>query len=157
MNSVENEITDKDDINLTKDVKENKKDEDQYLSITPFVITSVATMVVTLLLAFGGFKYWESNYQQRILTVKMSDVLSNHILEIGASRLSEDQKAEYALRWSAALDDTIQELTKDNRTIVLTQNASIAGVEDFTEFVEVSAKKKVGGINSYGQQQAQEH
>lgn len=149
-----NPTTDIKKVELTKEdekINDVVKDEEQYFSITPFVLTGLATMVITLILTFSAFQYWQNNYQQRILTVKMSDVLANHILEIGASRLNEQQKSEYALKWSMALDETIKELTEDNRTIVLTQNTSIAGVEDFTDFVEVSAKRKVGGINGYAE------
>lgn len=123
--------------------------EVQSILLMPYIITGLITMLITFLLSFAAFQYWQSNYQPRFLTVQMDEVLSNHILEIGATTMSDQKKAEYALAWSRALEETINELTEDNRTIVLTQNATIAGVEDFTEFVEVSAKRKVGGVNDF--------
>lgn len=136
--------------NTTNVVADDKPTaEVQSILLMPYIITGLVTMLITFLLSFAAFQYWQSNYQPRFLTVQMDEVLSNHILEIGATTMSDQKKAEYALAWSRALEETINELTEDNRTIVLTQNATIAGVEDFTEFVEVSAKRKVGGVNDF--------
>lgn len=136
--------------NTTNVVADDKPTaEVQSILLMPYIITGLVTMLITFLLSFAAFQYWQSNYQPRFLTVQMDEVLSNHILEIGATSMSDQKKAEYALAWSRALEETINELTEDNRTIVLTQNATIAGVEDFTEFVEVSAKRKVGGVNDF--------
>lgn len=127
------------------------EEDNNKISLKPYIITSLITMLTTLLISLGAFAYWQKNKQIRVVGIQMDEVLATHILEVGASRLSQEQKAQYALKWSKALDETVKEITEDGRTIVLTQKATISGVEDLTEIVEVIAKEKAGSINEFGQ------
>ena len=67
----------------------------------------------------------------QVYTIKIDEILSDHIKTIGASNLSDNEKQKIAGEWSVALEESLKDLYA-NKNVVLTQQAVVLGGTDYT-------------------------
>lgn len=136
MENLENEPV----INQGIEIPEDKKNS------TDFNISwSTVTISVLLSLVFSltSLAIYSKLITPKFYTIKIDEILADHIKTIGASNLTNEQKQQIATKWSAAFDESIKEVYA-SKNVVLTQQAVVIGGVDYTAQLKKEIASKMG-------------
>ncbi|MDQ9038421.1 TrbI F-type domain-containing protein [Acinetobacter seifertii] len=117
--------------------EEKKKPSDFNISwATVFVSVLMSTLVSLITLVI-----YTKFVTPQVYTIRVDEILADHIRTIGASNLTDAQKQQIASAWSEAFDQSIKNVYA-NKNVVLTQQAVVIGGTDYTTQLkqEIAAK-----------------
>ena len=103
-------------------------------SLTDFQI-NWATVIVSILFSFvfslASLAIYTKFVTPKVYTIKIDEILADHIKTIGSANLTDEQKQQIATSWSLAFDESIKEIYAE-KNVVLTQQAVVIGGTDYT-------------------------
>ncbi|MFK7256834.1 TrbI F-type domain-containing protein [Acinetobacter baumannii] len=113
------------------------------------VIVSVLLSTLISLITLAVFTKFVS---PQLYTIRVDEILADHIRTIGAASLTDAQKQQIAASWSEAFDQSIKDVYA-NKNVVLTQQAVVIGGTDYTAQLKkeiaqkMSANPNLAGAN----------
>lgn len=97
-------------------------------------VTVIVSCLFSVLVSASCIALYDRFAVPKIITLRIDQILGDHIKAIASSNLNDAQKQAMSVQWSQALDKAIKQV-QNGRNIVLTQNAVVAGNTDYTDTV----------------------
>lgn len=106
---------------------DNKKPTDFKISWATVTVSAL----ISLILSLTTIALYTKMIAPKVYTIKIDEILTDHIKAIGGGNLTDAEKQKIATDWSAAFDESIKDLYA-NKNVVLTQQAVVLGGTDYT-------------------------
>ena len=106
---------------------DNKKPTDFNISWATVTVSALISLIVSL----TTIALYTKMIAPKVYTIKIDEILTDHIKTIGGGNLTDAEKQKIATDWSAAFDESIKDLYA-NKNVVLTQQAVVLGGTDYT-------------------------
>ncbi len=106
---------------------DNKKPTDFKISWATVTVSAL----ISLILSLTTIALYTKMIAPKVYTIKIDEILTDHIKTIGGGNLTDAEKQKIATDWSAAFDESIKDLYA-NKNVVLTQQAVVLGGTDYT-------------------------
>lgn len=106
---------------------DNKKPTDFKISWATVTVSAL----ISLILSLTTIALYTKMIAPKVYTIKIDEILTDHIKTIGGGNLTDAEKQKIATNWSAAFDESIKDLYA-NKNVVLTQQAVVLGGTDYT-------------------------
>lgn len=97
--------------------------------------TVLVSALLSVMVSAGSIALYDRFVTPKIITIRIDQILADHIKTIATSNLNDAQKQAMSDQWSKALDKAIQQV-QNGKNIVLTQNAVVDGGNDYTATVK---------------------
>ena len=104
--------------------------------------TVVVSVLFSLVFTLSSLAVYTKFITPKFYTIKVDEILADHIRTIGASNLTDAQKQQMATNWSIAFEDSIKELYAE-KNVVLTQQAVVLGGTDYTAELKKEIAQKL--------------
>lgn len=104
--------------------------------------TVVVSVLFSLVFTLSSLAVYTKFIAPKFYTIKVDEILADHIRTIGASNLTDAQKQQMATNWSIAFEDSIKELYAE-KNVVLTQQAVVLGGTDYTAELKKEIAQKL--------------
>ena len=122
--------------------EDNKKPTDFKISWATVIVSVLFSLVFSL----AALAIYSKAITPQVYTIKIDEILADHIKTIGSANLTDEQKQQIANKWSAAFDESMKNLYA-NKNVVLTQQAVVIGGTDYTAQLKQEIAAKMGEKN----------
>lgn len=115
-----------------------KKPKDFNISWPTVIVSILVSTLISLITLVVYIKF----VSPQVYTIRVDEILADHIRTIGAANLTDAQKQQIAASWSEAFDQSIKDVYA-NKNVVLTQQAVVIGGTDYTAQLKQEIAKKM--------------
>ncbi len=109
--------------------------------------TVTISALLSLLFSLSTLVVYTKFLAPQVYTIKIDEILSDHIKTIGAANLTDAEKQKIANDWSAAFEESVKDLYA-NKNVVLTQQAVVLGGTDYTTQLKQEIASKMDAKSS---------
>lgn len=83
-------------------------------------------------------------YQRSLGSVKIDQVIADHLKEYGEKRLSDEERKAISEKFALKLDEAIKHISQRERVILLVAPAVVTEIPDYTAMV----KQEIGNLEN---------
>lgn len=104
--------------------------------------TVMVSVLISLVFSLSALAIYSKFLSPKIYTIKIDEILADHIKTIGSANITDEQKQQMAVKWSEAFEESVNELYS-NKNVVLTQQAVVQGGMDYTSQLKKEIQEKI--------------
>lgn len=104
-----------------------------------YVVAFLCGLAGAIIFTFGYNKL----YHQSIGIVRIDQIISEHVQEIGKSELPKEELDDRAKRFGAALEDAISSVSSEYKVTLLVAPAVVTTMPDYTNSVRELIKQRL--------------
>lgn len=109
-------------------------------------VTVIVSILFSLVFSLASLAIYSKFITPKVYTIKIDEILADHIKTIGSANLTDEQKQNMAEKWSLAFDQSIKDIYAE-KNVVLTQQAVVIGGTDYTAELKKEIALKLDSKN----------
>lgn len=110
------------------------------ITVTQALVSFIAGLTGAIVFTFG----YNHLYHQAMGTVRIDEIVADHIREIGKSELTQEQMDAKAKAFGVALEQSINSISGEYKVTLLVAPAVVTSIPDYTAFVKSNLEGRLG-------------